>query len=45
MDKVLNLELLRNPINWVIVVLMVMLGSIAVHYLFAAARAADTVED
>lgn len=39
MEKVLNLGLLKNPINWVIVLLMVVIASLAVHYMFAAAIA------
>jgi uncharacterized membrane protein len=36
----LNFELMRNPYNWIIVVLMVMSAGLAVRYLFASADAA-----
>ena len=37
MDKVINVPLILNPLNWVIVVLMVLLGSMAIEYIFASA--------
>lgn len=33
-DKVLNLGIMREPLNWVIVVLMVAMGWLAIHYIF-----------
>lgn len=33
----LNFELMRNPYNWIIIVLMVMTAGLAVRYIFAAA--------
>lgn len=33
MDKVINWGLLKHPINWVTVTLMVLIAGIAIHYL------------
>lgn len=34
LEKVINVGLISNPLNWVIVVLMVLLGSMMTNYLF-----------
>lgn len=44
MERVLNLALLKNPVNWVVVLLMVVLGNLALAYIIAAGNAAP-VED
>ena len=35
MDKVINLELLKHPLNWAIVVLMVIIAGSALHFIVA----------
>ena len=32
MDKVINFEILKHPINWIIVILMVTIAAIALHF-------------
>jgi hypothetical protein len=34
MDKVINLALIKNPLNWVIVFLMIVLGGMAAEIVF-----------
>lgn len=34
MDRVLNIKLLKNPFNWVIVLLMVLLGFLCAEIVF-----------
>ena len=41
MDKFLNVELLRNPLNWFIVILMVTLASLMVNFITASASRPD----
>ena len=41
MDALINVQLLRNPVNWVIVLLMVIIGNLAMYYLVNAASAVD----
>ena len=36
--KIVNIELLSNPLNWVIVTLMVLIAGIAVHYVAISAQ-------
>jgi hypothetical protein len=36
MDRIINVQLMRNPFNWLTVYLMVMFGALAVKYLFPA---------
>jgi hypothetical protein len=38
LDKVINVGLIVNPMNWIIVVLMVLLGSMMTQYLFQSAN-------
>lgn len=33
MDKIVNIKLLKNPLNWVIVALMVAFGAIALTFI------------
>lgn len=35
----LNLELMRQPVNWVLVALIVMLAGLALHYVVLASQA------
>jgi hypothetical protein len=44
MEKVLNLRLMANPVNWVIVVLMMMVGSMAFHLIFTTSKTADLAD-
>jgi len=38
-DKIpLNLELMANPVNWIIILLMVAIAGLAVHLIFAQAQ-------
>ena len=37
MDKVINIALLKHPLNWVTVVLMVLIAGIAAHYILSYA--------
>ncbi len=37
--RVVNVPLMANPMNWITVLLMVMLASIGIHYVFQAANA------
>lgn len=37
MDKIVNVGLLKNPLNWLTVVLMLVLAGIAGHLLLSAA--------
>jgi len=32
MDKIINFELLKHPLNWIIVILMVFIAAIAFHF-------------
>lgn len=32
MDKIINFEILKHPINWVIVLMMVTIAAIAFHF-------------
>lgn len=32
MDKVINFDLIKHPMNWLIVVLMVLIAGIALHF-------------
>jgi hypothetical protein len=41
MDKIINLDLMKNPFNWFTVYLMVMFGALAVKFLFPQQPAAD----
>jgi hypothetical protein len=36
-DKVINIGLLKHPLNWVIVVLMVLIAGIAAHFILSYA--------
>jgi hypothetical protein len=31
----INLELIRNPYNWVVVILMIVIGGMALHLIFS----------
>jgi hypothetical protein len=37
MDQVINFVLLKHPLNWVIVVMMVLIAGIAAHYVLSYA--------
>ncbi len=37
MDKIVNTAILKHPLNWIIVLLMLLLAGAAGHYLFALA--------
>jgi hypothetical protein len=32
MDKVINFQILKHPMNWIIVMLMVFIAGLAVHF-------------
>ena len=32
MDKIINFQLLKHPMNWIIVILMVLIAGIAFHF-------------
>lgn len=32
MDKVINFEIIKHPINWITVILMVLIAAIALHF-------------
>lgn len=32
MDKIINFEILKHPINWIVVLLMVTIAAIAFHF-------------
>jgi hypothetical protein len=32
MDKIINFAILKHPINWIIVILMVLIAGIAFHF-------------
>jgi hypothetical protein len=32
MDKIINFQILKHPINWIIVILMVLIAGIAFHF-------------
>ncbi len=34
-DKVINVDLLKHPMNWIIVVLMVIIAGAAAHFIVA----------
>ncbi len=36
-DKLINVQLLANPFNWVVVTLMVVIGGLAIHLIFNVA--------
>lgn len=38
MDKVINVELMRHPANWLVVTLMFLLGSFALRFLMNASN-------
>lgn len=40
MDKVLNLELMRHPANWIVVTLMFLFASLAIRFVMSAASLA-----
>lgn len=42
MDKFININILRNPFNWVTVTLMVVIGGLAIHLIFNVAPNAET---
>jgi len=35
MDKVINFEILKHPLNWIIVVLMVLIAGVAAHFILS----------
>jgi hypothetical protein len=37
MDKIINFGLLKHPLNWVIVVMMILIAGIAAHYILTYA--------
>lgn len=41
MDAIINRELISNPMNWLIVLLMVVIGNLALSFVIAAAKNAD----
>jgi len=41
-DKFINVPLLRHPINWAIVLLMVMIGGAAIHFICRYASGGQT---
>lgn len=42
-DKIpLNLELMMNPVNWVIILLMVAIAGLAIHLIFSVPQANPT---
>lgn len=32
MDKIINFEILKHPINWIVVLMMVTIAAIALHF-------------
>lgn len=42
MDRFINTALLRNPVNWIVVALMVTLASLGLRLIFVAASGDDS---
>jgi hypothetical protein len=38
MDRIVNVELLTNPINWIIVALMLAIGTFGLHLVLSQAQ-------
>jgi hypothetical protein len=41
MDRFINLDLLRHPMNWLIVVLMVIIAGAGIHFILAGIGPAE----